>query len=232
MGRPESPLTGPPRRIALAAHLREMRDLAGITYAEMALHPLLIPEATLKRTASDRGGVPRWHRVEEYRDICIDLADKEVSWKVMTRGMQLRTLWVAARMEERGTLHLPRPRPQFVVDQADLSHALYSLYEHQGAPPLRELQELAGGAVHLPLTTAARVVKRQTLPADEKQYTAFLRGCRVHDRRQPDWFRAWEKVVLSKHRHTAPMDEWSDEHRHTALTGKQFIEELFSRKPV
>lgn len=197
MGRPESPLTGPRHRIALASRLRELRALVGATYAEMACHSEDISEATLKRVASGRGPVPRWRRVEEYRAICVKLAVGNER-DVILQGMDLEYLWVMARREERNTLRLAKPRPRFIRDQADLSYALYVLYERQGAPPLRDVQRLAGGAVHLPLATAARIVQRQALPADVRQYLAFLRGCVVPEQHFPTWLDAWEKVSVAR----------------------------------
>jgi hypothetical protein len=170
-----------------------MRALAGVTYAEMAAHPTGIPQATLKRAASDRGGVPKWPVVWAYRDACIDLSNDD--WDVIVHGLILSDLWVKARMEERDTLRLKAPRPEYVADRADLSYALYALYEHKGAPPLRYLQHRAGGAAHLPLSTAARIVNRQALPADAPQLMAFLRGCAVADESQQSWLDAWVKVM-------------------------------------
>ncbi|KPH99490.1 hypothetical protein OK006_8437 [Actinobacteria bacterium OK006] len=97
-------------------------------------------------------------------------------------------------MEERGTLHLRSPRPEYIADQADLSHALYALYERAGAPPLRQVQQRGGEPIHLPLSTLARIVNRQTVPADQKQYSAFLAGCGVPSEQRPKWLAAWGKV--------------------------------------
>ncbi|MFD3890537.1 hypothetical protein [Streptomyces microflavus] len=133
----------------------------------------------------------------DYRGICSELAgDNE--WNVIAHGLDLEELWVMARREERNTLRFRKPHPQFIRDRADLSYALYVLYECQGAPPLRAVQELAGGAVHLPLATAARIVQRQALPADVKQYLAFLKGCAVAKRHVQAWLDAWDKVSVSR----------------------------------
>ncbi|PWI05121.1 hypothetical protein DIZ27_41330 [Streptomyces sp. NWU339] len=105
-------------------------------------------------------------------------------------------------MEGRHTLHLKKPRPEYIADQADLSRALHALYEHAGAPPLREIQSRAGGAMHLPLSTLARIVSREALPADERQFLAFLAGFGVEgEERQTKWRMAWNKV--SKHKLTS-----------------------------
>ncbi|MFE2095054.1 hypothetical protein [Streptomyces sp. NPDC059460] len=46
------------------------------------------------------------------------------------------------------------------------------------------------------MSTLARVVRRQTLPADTHQFLAFLRGCGVHERKLYEkWLKAWSKVV-------------------------------------
>ncbi|MGF0174559.1 hypothetical protein ACQF36_29890 [Streptomyces sp. Marseille-Q5077] len=97
-------------------------------------------------------------------------------------------------MEQRGTLHLKSPRPEYIADQADLSHALYALYERAGAPPLRQVQQRGGGQVHLPLSTLARIVNRETLPADQNQYMALLTGCGAPKEQRAKWHAAWEKA--------------------------------------
>ncbi|MFI6254414.1 hypothetical protein [Streptomyces sp. NPDC051016] len=198
MARPESPLSCPPQRYALARHLREVRSVAGVTYAEMAEHFGGLPPATMKRIASDSGNVPKWSRVLRYFLICMDLASPEGSALIRATEDSLRKFWIAARMEERKVLHLPSPRPEFVHDKGDLSHALYSLYEHRGAPPLRDLQTQGGGAALLPLSTAARIVNRQALPVDTQQFKAFVKGCGVSEENVKPWLDAWYKVILSK----------------------------------
>ncbi|CAL9633260.1 hypothetical protein SUDANB120_06162 (plasmid) [Streptomyces sp. enrichment culture] len=49
----------------------------------------------------------------------------------------------------------------------------------QGAPSLRRLQERAGGAHLLPVSSAARIVTRQALPASRQQCVAFLTALEV-----------------------------------------------------
>lgn len=56
----------------------------------------------------------------------------------------------------------------------DFSEALEYFYERAGALPLRRLQALAGGSHVLPVSTAARIVRRQALPAGRQQCIAFL----------------------------------------------------------
>ncbi|MFJ2109843.1 hypothetical protein ACIOHH_35365 [Streptomyces microflavus] len=196
MGRPENPIAGPPHRQALVRYLREFRASTQVTYQEM---PVLYPSvsaATHKRTASGEN-VPRWPRTLDFCVACF--AATSVDPRPVPDAKKLRRLWLKARMEERGVLHLKKPRPEYIADQADLSQALSALYEHAGAPPLREVQANAGGSVHLPLSTLARIVSRETLPADERQLLAFLTGCGLHDQaQQRKWSRAWAKVTLPK----------------------------------
>lgn len=151
--------------------------------------------ATLKRTASGTS-VPKWSRVHQFRSICyFGCQDTSAQDTIMKKGANLRALWVRARMEERGTLQLKQPHPEYIADRADLSHALYALYEWQGAPPLREVQRAAGGPLHLPLTTLSRIVTRQALPVDPPRLQAYLQGCRVPDRHYAQWHTAWAKAT-------------------------------------
>ncbi|MFD4955811.1 helix-turn-helix domain-containing protein [Streptomyces sp. NPDC058451] len=189
MGRPEGPLTGPPHRRQLARHLRELRAEAGVTYDEMAAVAAVSP-ATLKRAASG-AALPKWLTVMHFCIACFAAATPHS--RPIPKVAELEKLWRTARMEERGTLHLKNPRPEYIADQADLSHALYALYERAGAPPLRQVQHRGGGPLHLPLSTLARIVNRETLPADQKQYLAFLMGCGVPEEQRAKWLAAWKK---------------------------------------
>ncbi|MFI0813550.1 hypothetical protein [Streptomyces echinatus] len=108
---------------------------------------------------------------------------------------ELHDLWVKARMEERGTLKLKKPNLRYVADSADLSQALRALYEYAGAPSLREIQQHSGEPLHLPLSTLARIVNRETIPADERQLVALLRGCQVQDEQHAGWKAAWRKAM-------------------------------------
>ncbi|MGW5434899.1 helix-turn-helix domain-containing protein [Streptomyces sp. NPDC004059] len=199
MARPESPLNCPPRRRALAETLRAVRAAAGITYAEMAAK-IDVSQATLKRIASGNGGVPKWKKVQTYAGLCFYASNTERREAVFAATGDLLSLWILARQEERGTLGIKPLLPEFVRDHGDLSYALYALYERVGAPSLRDLQDDAGGPMHLPLTTAARIVSRQTLPVDTEQYKAFLAGCGIAEgnSRYKAWLDAWYKVVRAE----------------------------------
>ncbi|MFH8886744.1 helix-turn-helix domain-containing protein [Streptomyces californicus] len=188
MGRPEKPVDGPYFRQQLALYLRGLRIAAGPTYEQMATYVKVSP-ATLKRAASGKS-VPTFAVAMTFCVACMvhrrsgpfELSD-------------LQDLWLRARMEERGTLRLRKPKPEYIADTADLSQALRALYEHAGAPPLRTVQKKAGGAEHLPLTTLSRIIARETLPVDLAQFKAFLRGCGVSPgEAQEEWAKVWRKI--------------------------------------
>lgn len=68
----------------------------------------------------------------------------------------------------------PPPAPELITTAGQLSEALEYFYEKAGAPSLRRLQARAGGAHLLPVSSAARIVARQALPASRQQCAAFL----------------------------------------------------------
>ncbi|GGN52098.1 hypothetical protein GCM10011579_008710 [Streptomyces albiflavescens] len=186
MGRPECPVDhSAPARGRLAQHLRRHRELAQLTYGELARRTGR-SAATLKRAASGKT-VPRLSTVEAYITGCADDAD----------AVQAATaLWRAARIEERGRLGALRaPRPELIGDAGDLSNALEVLYENAGAPSLRELRERSGNLLALPVSSAARIVNRKALPADAPQLKAFLTGCGLSAEQHGPWERAWKKIA-------------------------------------
>ncbi|WP_207312849.1 hypothetical protein [Streptomyces nodosus] len=153
--------------------------------------------AALKRIASGNGRVPKRDKVLTYVNICLVLGGSDRAAAVFAAGQDVYRLWVLARQEERGILGVKPLAAEFIHDRGDLS---YALYESIGAPLLRELQTGAGGPMYLPLATAARIVARQTLPADTKQYKAFLAGCGITEgvTQYTAWIDAWYKVMLDE----------------------------------
>jgi transcriptional regulator with XRE-family HTH domain len=186
MGRKEKPVDQSwPARGRLAVHLRGWRDAAGLTYETLARGTGLSP-ATLKRAASG-AVVPRRTTVEAYVEGCgggqeaVRAADE---------------LWRQARVEERGRLaQLRAPRPELIGDEGDLSRALEVVWEQAGAPSLREIKERSGNPLALPVSSAARIVNRDAIPADEQQLRAFLTGCGIPPERHTPWLSAFEKVT-------------------------------------
>ncbi|WP_327135960.1 hypothetical protein OG311_38415 (plasmid) [Streptomyces sp. NBC_01343] len=100
---------------------------------------------------------------------------------------------------DRGRLaQLRKPAlPQFINGRRELSAALEYFYEDAGAPPLRRLTELAGGTHLLPVSSAARIVSRQALPASRQQMVAFLTACGVPGHLLGLWGDAFDEVAQS-----------------------------------
>ncbi|MEU3830447.1 helix-turn-helix transcriptional regulator [Streptomyces sp. NPDC029080] len=157
MGLKEKPVDqSRPARGRLAEHLRGLRDAAGMTYETLARCTDLSP-ATLKRAASG-AVVPRRATVDAYVEGCGGEPDA-------VRAAD--ELWRQARIEERGRLvQLRAPHPELIGDEGDLSRALEVVWEQAGAPSLRELKERSGNPLALPVSSAARIVNRDAIPAD------------------------------------------------------------------
>lgn len=185
MGRPELPVDHTvPERGELAAALRRIRTLAGLSYDELADRTDL-SAATLKRAASGKA-VPAEETVTAFATACGgDEADA------------LHRLWLNARIADRGRLvQLRKPAlPQFIDGRRELSAALEYFYEAAGAPPLRRLADRAGGAHLLPVSSAARIVKRQALPVSRQQMVAFLTGCGLTGQALDLWGQAFEEIT-------------------------------------
>ncbi|MGY1495042.1 helix-turn-helix domain-containing protein [Streptomyces sp. QTS52] len=186
MGRKDKPVDhSRPARGRLAEHLRSWREAAAITYTTLASRTGLSP-ATLKRAASGTV-VAKRATVEAYVTGCggsqeaVEAADE---W------------WRRARVEERGRLaQLHAPRPELIADAADLSRALEAVWEQAGVPSLREIRERSGNPLALPVSSAARIVKRHAIPADEQQLQAFLTGCGIPPQRHMPWLTAFNKII-------------------------------------
>ncbi|MFD7283807.1 helix-turn-helix domain-containing protein [Streptomyces sp. NPDC059862] len=186
MGRRERPVDrSRPVRGRLAEHLRSWRESAGVTYETLGRRTGLSP-ATLKRAASG-AVVPRRATVEAYVEGCGG-GQNEVR--------AAEELWRQARIEERGRLaQLRAPRPELIGDAGDLSRALEVVWEQAGAPSLREIRERSGNPLALPVSGAARIVNRDTIPADEQQLQAFLTGCGIPPEQHTPWLTAFTKIT-------------------------------------
>ncbi|MFE9484290.1 helix-turn-helix domain-containing protein [Streptomyces spororaveus] len=184
MGRPELPVDHTvPARGVLAEALRALRTGAALTYDELAVRTGLSP-ATLKRAASGRT-VPSWATAKEFASAC------------GAPPVGLRPVWLKARIAERGCLkQLRRPRaPELATTFGDLGEAMEYFYEAAGAPSLRELQEQAGGRHLLPVSSAARIVNREALPASRQQCLAFLTACGLGARTAERWAQAFDRIT-------------------------------------
>ncbi|MGW0315108.1 hypothetical protein [Streptomyces flavidovirens] len=143
-------------------------------------------QATLKRAASG-ASVPRRETVEGFVTAC------GADAKAVHGAAEL---WRWARIEERGRLgSLRAPRPELISDAGDLSKALERVWEQAGAPSLREIRRRSGDELALPVSSAARIVSRDAIPADLRQLTAFLTGCGVPEGNHAVWAEAWRKIA-------------------------------------
>ncbi|MFD4919287.1 helix-turn-helix domain-containing protein [Streptomyces virginiae] len=190
MPRPEKPIReAGPDLTRLAQHLRDCRRTARLTYDELAERTGK-SASTLKRAASGES-IPERQTVIAFVLGCVD-GDGQIP--IMNGALYW---WAEARIAERGKLHqMPRPvHPTLITTKGELSLALAHFYEATGAPSLRDLQLWAGGAHLLPLSTAARIVNRQALPASPQQLEAFLTACRVDKLNRHRMLKAWTLVT-------------------------------------
>ncbi|MDT0307308.1 helix-turn-helix transcriptional regulator [Streptomyces sp. DSM 44917] len=215
MGRPEKPLPSTGRALReLAAWLRAHRREAELTYAKLSrvvgYHP-----TTLQRAASGTS-VPRIEVVEAYARACGGNVD------------QARRLWRMARYEATaGRLGTKedayyRPsRPELIRDMADLLPAMVDLYERAGAPPLRAMEQRAGGHGELPHSTVHRILHGKAVPT-RQQFIAFIEACGIiAGKDRVAWLRAWGRIQeatlhkSTRHRawHTATFTTGPSGHR-------------------
>ncbi|WP_329332709.1 helix-turn-helix transcriptional regulator [Streptomyces sp. NBC_01352] len=223
MGRRDKPVDhSRPARGRLAEHLRQWRETAGITYETLARRTGLSP-ATLKRAASGTV-VPKRATAEAYVEGCDGGQEA-----VRAAG----ALWREARVEERGRLaQLRAPRPELIADAADLSRALEVVWEQAGALSLREIRERSGNPLALPVSSAARIVNRNTIPADVQQLQAFLTGCGVPLEQHTAWTAAFTRISSASAAATAAQevpDEWNALRRQAAL---RRLQRLTSARPA
>ncbi|MEV6750673.1 helix-turn-helix transcriptional regulator [Streptomyces sp. NPDC051080] len=168
----------------LAEWLRNQRALTGQSYRALAVRAGC-HATTLQRAASGKS-VPKLQTVLTYARVCD--APPE----------QARRLWREARYEHtrelRGGRGLPAPKPVYVRDFADMAAALLNLYEKAGSPSLRTMEERAGRYGMLPRTTVHRILRRQTMPHDVRQFRAFLKACEVPGTDWTEWEAAWSRA--------------------------------------
>ncbi|MGW6945119.1 helix-turn-helix domain-containing protein [Streptomyces xanthophaeus] len=187
MGRRELPVDYTvPARGKLAERLRWLRAEAGLTYDGLAA-ATGVSAATLKRAASGRS-VPSWETIEAIIAVCGDIHGR------------VEAEWTRARIDERGRLKNLRfpASPELITTAGGLSEALEFIYEGAGALPLRRLQARAGGGHLLPVSTAARIVNRQALPASRQQCVAFLTACGIGRRLVRRWADAYDRITTRR----------------------------------
>ncbi|MGW1890579.1 helix-turn-helix domain-containing protein [Streptomyces sp. NPDC002004] len=185
MCRPENPLTTGNKSLReLQEWLREQRERTRQGYRALSARAGC-HATTLQRAASGET-VPKLQTVLNYARAC-DASPEEA-----------RLLWKRVRYEQtrlaRGGRGKPAPRPEFVRDFVDLGAALVELYEKVGSPPLRTMEQWAGGYGALPRSSAHRIVNKQAMPHGLRQFKAYLRACEVPEAEWLGWEAAWTRA--------------------------------------
>lgn len=186
MGRTQNAVATAVAAVGELAELQRMwKQKAGLSYDGLAA-ATGISATTLRRAASG-AVVPRQAVVLAAVTACGGPRDLATA------------AWKKARYQQRlaDTPRRPAPALRLVRDEADLSAALVELYELAGAPSLALMEERAGKG-RLGHSTAARIVSRQSLPADLAQLMAFLDAVELRmtsQRRR--WIQAWHRVYAA-----------------------------------
>ncbi|MFC5959033.1 helix-turn-helix domain-containing protein [Streptomyces pratens] len=175
MGRRENPIDRTvPARAGLADFLRARRQLAELTYRQMAAHSGAVSAATLERAASGTV-VPAWDTVEEF--ILATVSEKDFFLEgIMDHG---RRLWIRARRATRAPYYVhAAPDPTLLATAADFLRALRQQHVWAGYPTPGEMERTSGPG-ELPTTTVRRIIAGEALPVDPQQAIAFLKACYV-----------------------------------------------------
>ncbi|BBJ37287.1 hypothetical protein SSPO_000050 [Streptomyces antimycoticus] len=164
----------------LVQWLRDQRRSAGLNYRQLAERAGL-HATTLQRVASGSSVPPR-QSVLAYARGCDALAEEALR------------LWMRARQEHIRSHGRHGRQPALVRDFADLSAAMREQYENAGGPPLRVMEERAGGFGTLPRSSAHRMVNKQAVPHSLDQFRVFLRACEVPEGDWKAWEDAWSRA--------------------------------------
>jgi hypothetical protein len=124
-----------------------------------------------------------------------------------------------------------------IGDKGDSSRALEVVFEQAGAPSLREIRDRSGNPLALPVSSAARIVNRDTIPADQQQLQAFLTGCGVPPERHTPWLAAFAKISSQSTGlpgvTPAGDDPWTDIQRRVTLRQRrQWLTDLAAHWPA
>jgi len=169
---------------ALVVWLRGQKERAGLTYVQMAEQPECTVAASTLSRADDGSRLPTRQTVHAYAAACgADPAQAE-------------RLWCRARYRFRQQRQARRigPRPETVLDFADLRQAMAELRERCGGPSLAQLSRHAPTGL-LPRSTLGAVLRGTALPRKDLML-AFVRALGVQDTRV--WERAWDKAAQTR----------------------------------
>ncbi|WP_432182764.1 helix-turn-helix domain-containing protein [Streptomyces sp. NBC_00063] len=190
MSRPEKPIDYTvPEVGALAAYLRHLKRESGKTYAQLEEESGYSASA-LKRAA--RGG-----RAPAPDDVVAAFARAAGGDLRVARKHFHGAKSAAERAKRNARRSTVDPKPQYVMTRAELGLALRQAYGAAGRPTVRAMAKKGG--IHLPATTAHRIVKGLSVPTDVRTFLAFLQACDVYELGQRHvWFAAWARVYEVK----------------------------------
>ncbi|WP_433272724.1 helix-turn-helix domain-containing protein [Actinosynnema sp. CS-041913] len=199
MGRREIPLEsdGSPL-VDLALWLRGLRDRAGLTYDEMSAK-VGVHKSTLSRAASGTT-FPDYRHVEAYARACgADVHEARGRWATAQRRIFQASRAGGGRVDFRA------PRPDLVVDAAELREAMRLLYQQSGLSfrdveqKSRELQTERGGGYAVARSTLYEVLAGRARPT-RRVVMALVEACGVRNEELTVWESAWERVKRQEQR--------------------------------
>ncbi|MFF1932017.1 helix-turn-helix domain-containing protein [Streptomyces sp. NPDC058228] len=184
-GRPMMPIEGPDKGIGkLARELRRGRSRRGLTRRELAAE---IGRSVTTVQRAEAGQVrPPWPVAQDIAAACgMDVDETQILWKKASRPGHGNYLTDAPH------LHLARTL-------ADLAAALRRIWEENGEPTLRQMEERAEGRskdfAPLSRMTAWRIRERKQKISSVQQLHAYLIACEVPEDSFASWTNAWRRV--------------------------------------
>ncbi|MFI9295400.1 helix-turn-helix domain-containing protein [Streptomyces gardneri] len=211
MGRRENPIAQCSKSLrVLATWLRDGRAEVGLTYGQLAARTDFSAD-TLARAASGRHVPQSPSVVVAYAQAC-GRSTKEAE-----------RLWKLARRDEahaQGVLrgHRSGGHISVVKDFADLRSAIVDLYQHDGGPPLRSLDQRIGGVGRLPHSTVGRVLAGRSTPG-RALVLAFAEACGVRRADLAEWGKAWDRADADRRTTRARRSRpTADLHTHDRVT--------------
>ncbi|MGW4802553.1 helix-turn-helix transcriptional regulator [Kitasatospora sp. NPDC004272] len=194
MGRPERPVTTEGTHLAeLALWLRSERHRAGVTYRVMAAGTGY-SVSTFSRAAAGNL-VPTDRVVQLYAQAC----GSDLEKARMLRRRAAREEYLNRRLRLDFPSGFRPPRPQLVIDEAELRQAMRYLLLESGLS-LRQVEQVSrdrhterGGGYWLPRSTLGAVVKGNLRPT-LRVVMALAEACDVPEADLVHWEHAWERV--------------------------------------
>ncbi|HWO66915.1 MAG TPA: hypothetical protein VNO31_43470 [Umezawaea sp.] len=187
MGRRENPLprSGKPV-VALAAHLRELRIKADLTYTGMAA-TVTAAASALSEAAAGRV-LPRLGTVRDYVRACrgtaADLARAE-------------HLWREAKHHAKGTRAAGTPDPTTVQTARQFTGALNALIEEAGFFGVRAIESATGEiGRRIPRNTMSQWLRRNDQVMSAAMLDTLLTVCEVDSRQRAEWEQARTRAAL------------------------------------